>query len=53
MEKMKIGIIGCGGISGAYFGGAQKTDVIEIKSCADVRMEAAKVAEERYGCQDP
>ncbi|MEK7396206.1 MAG: Gfo/Idh/MocA family oxidoreductase [Candidatus Poribacteria bacterium] len=51
MEKMKIGIIGCGGISGAYFGGAQKTDVIEIKSCADVRMEAAKAAAERYGCQ--
>jgi len=51
VEKMKIGIIGCGSISGAYFGGAQKTDILEIKSCADIRMEAAKSAAERYGCQ--
>ena len=50
-EKMKIGIIGCGSISGAYFGGAQKTDVLEIKSCADIRMEAAQNAAGRYGCQ--
>ena len=50
-EKMKVGIIGCGNISGAYFGGAQKTDVLEIKSCADIRMEAAKSAAEKYGCQ--
>ncbi|MBD3182066.1 gfo/Idh/MocA family oxidoreductase [Candidatus Poribacteria bacterium] len=50
-DKMKIGIIGCGSISGAYFGGATNTDVLEIKSCADIRMEAAKSAAERYGCQ--
>ena len=50
-DKMKIGIIGCGSISGAYFGGAQNTDVLEIKSCADIRMEAAQSAAERYGCQ--
>lgn len=49
--KMKIGIIGCGNISGAYFGGAQKTDVLEVKSCADIRMEAARSSAERYGCQ--
>ena len=49
--KMKIGIIGCGNISGAYFGGAQKTDVLEIKSCADIKMEAARGAAEKYGCQ--
>ncbi|MFC1717564.1 Gfo/Idh/MocA family protein [Candidatus Poribacteria bacterium] len=48
---MKIGIIGCGNISGAYFGGAQKTDVLEIKSCADIRMEAAQSAAEKHGYQ--
>ena len=48
---MKIGIIGCGNICRAYFGGAQKTKVLEIKSCADIRMEAAKSAAEKYGCQ--
>jgi len=49
--KMKIGIIGCGNISGAYFGGAQKTDILEIKSCADLRMEAAQNAAQKYGCK--
>jgi len=50
-DKMKIGIVGCGSISHAYFEGAQNTDVLEIKSCADIRMDAAKSAAERYGCQ--
>jgi len=50
-EKMKIGIIGCGNISGAYFGGAKKTNALEVKSCADINMEAAKAAAEKYGCQ--
>ena len=43
-DKMKIGIIGCGNICRAYFGGAQKTDALEVKSCADIRMEAARSA---------
>lgn len=50
-EKMQIGIIGCGNISGAYFGGARKTNILEIKSCADIRMEAAKNAAEKHGYQ--
>ena len=50
-EKMQIGIIGCGNISGAYFGGAKKTNILEIKSCADIRMEAAKNAAEKHGFQ--
>lgn len=49
--KMKIGIIGCGNISGAYFGGAKKTDILEIKSCADIRIEAAQNAAQKNGCQ--
>ena len=50
-DQMKIGIIGCGAISGAYFGGAQNTNVLEIKSCADIRMEAAQEAAVAWGCQ--
>lgn len=50
-EKMQIGIIGCGNISGAYFGGAKKTNILTIKSCADIRMEAAKNAAEKHGFQ--
>ena len=47
---MKIGIIGCGTISGAYFEGARKTDILEIKACADLRMEAAHAQAEKYNC---
>lgn len=50
-HNMKIGIIGCGTISGAYFGGAQKTDILQIKACADLRMEAAQAQAERHGCE--
>ena len=50
-QKMKIGIIGCGNISRAYFGGARNTDVLEIKSCADLQMEAAQQCAEQFGCQ--
>ncbi len=48
---MKIGIIGCGTISGAYFQGARKTDILEIKACADIRPEAAQAQAERHNCQ--
>ena len=48
---MKIGIIGCGTISGAYFNGAQKTDILEIKACADIRLDAAQRQAERHNCQ--
>ena len=47
---MKIGIIGCGNISSAYFEGARKTDILEIKACADLRMEAAHAQAEKYNC---
>ena len=45
---MKIGIIGCGTISSAYFEGARKTDILEIKACADLRMAAAQAQAEKY-----
>ncbi len=46
---MKIGIIGCGTISSAYFEGARKTNLLEIKACADLRMGAAQAQAEKYG----
>ena len=45
---MKIGIIGCGTISSAYFEGARRTDILEIKACADLRMEAAQAQAQKY-----
>ena len=49
-DQMKVGIIGCGNISRAYFGGAQNTNALKIKSCADIRTEAAQEAGDKWGC---
>ena len=50
-DQMEIGIIGCGTISRAYFGGAQNTNALEIKSCADIRTKAAQEVGDKWGCQ--
>jgi predicted dehydrogenase len=41
-QKVKLGVIGCGAISGAYFGMARNFPVVEVAACADVNPEAAK-----------
>ena len=47
---MKIGIIGCGKISGAYFSGGANARNLRIKACADLNMEAAEAAANEHGC---
>jgi predicted dehydrogenase len=41
-KKVRIGIIGCGNISQAYFNGAKKFDILEIAGCADLNPATAK-----------
>jgi predicted dehydrogenase len=50
-SKIGVGIIGCGNISQAYFNGAKVFEVLEIVSCADVNMEAAKTKAEENQCK--
>jgi len=38
----KVGIVGCGSISGIYFENARKFKMIEVTACADIDMEKAK-----------
>ena len=45
----KVGVIGCGNISDAYFKTAKTFTSIEYSYCADLNMEAAKAKEELYG----
>ena len=45
-KKVKIGIIGCGNISQAYFDASKKFKILEIVSCADINMETAKTKAE-------
>ncbi len=42
MEKIKVGIIGCGNISATYFKKLKEFDVLEVAACADLDMERAR-----------
>ena len=42
MNKTKIGIIGCGNISNAYFGTNANFSFFDITACADLNIEAAR-----------
>ncbi len=50
-KKIGIGIIGCGNISQAYFNGANLFEVLNVVSCADIKMELAKAKAEENGCK--
>ncbi len=49
MDKLGIGIIGCGNISTTYFSLAPMFKGIEVRACADTRMAAAVARAEEYG----
>ncbi|MGF1474658.1 MAG: Gfo/Idh/MocA family protein [Geminicoccaceae bacterium] len=51
MEPTLVGLIGCGNISNAYFAGAGRSEMIKIKACADLRVEAAKAKAEEHGVE--
>ena len=48
---MKIGVIGCGNISGIYLRNRLIFPWVEITKCADLRPEAAASAAEQHGIQ--
>lgn len=50
MEKVKVGIIGCGNIVGAYFQGCAMFPILEIKACADILFERAEKVAKEHGC---
>lgn len=49
MKKTKIGVIGCGMISDAYFKAAQSFPMIEVVACADILPERSQKKAELYG----
>ena len=49
MPKTKIGIIGCGNISGIYFKSGQTFRNLEVVACADLDLERAKAKAEEFG----
>ena len=49
MGKTPIGIIGCGNISDAYILGAGRSNLIRVKACADLRLDAAQAKAAQHG----
>ncbi|MFH1009485.1 MAG: Gfo/Idh/MocA family oxidoreductase [Candidatus Latescibacterota bacterium] len=50
MEKtVKVGVIGCGNISSAYFKGLKPYSIVEVVACADLLMDRAKEKAQEFG----
>ncbi len=49
MVKTKIGIIGCGNISGAYLSAGQRFEILDIVACADMVPERAQAKAADFG----
>jgi predicted dehydrogenase len=50
-RALRIGIVGCGGISERHARGAAATDAVSIVSCCDVRPDIAQEWGRRHGCE--
>ena len=51
MERIEIGIIGCGNISHSYLKGAARSEMVRVRSVADQHMESAQARSAEYGVQ--
>ncbi len=49
MEKLKVAVIGTGGISASHLNGYEKNPNVEIYALCDLKEERVKRAAERYG----
>src|SRR5579875_275225 len=48
-ERVGVGVIGCGNISGIYLQNAQRLDILEPVACADLDMARAEARAAEYG----
>jgi predicted dehydrogenase len=51
IEKVKVGVVGCGNISDAYFKASQTFKWLDVAICSDLKLEAAKVKAEQYNIE--
>ena len=49
MEQLRVGIIGCGKISAAYFRGCREFPILDVVACADLVAERAATQAEEFG----
>ena len=48
MNKIKVGVIGCGNISSIYFKVMQTFNILEVAACSDLMMERAKASAQKF-----
>ncbi|SEN30153.1 Gfo/Idh/MocA family protein [Lihuaxuella thermophila] len=48
MEKVRVGVIGCGNISATYFRNLKEFAVLDVVACADLDVERAKASAEAF-----
>lgn len=48
LKKVKVGVIGCGNISSAYFKAAERFELLDVVACADINHEAAIAKGEEF-----
>ena len=48
MDKTKVGVIGCGAISPAYFTRLPQFGILEVKACADLIWERTKAKAQEF-----
>ena len=49
VNKTRVGIIGCGNISNAYFKGCGAFEILEVVGCADIDLERAQAKAAEHG----
>lgn len=49
MDKVKVGVIGCGNISSIYFKNLKQFGMLDVIACADLDMERARGRAEEFG----
>src|SRR5687767_7317375 len=48
-ERVRVGIVGCGAISGNYLKNAASFPILEMAACADIEPERARARAEEFG----
>ncbi|MBT3995979.1 MAG: gfo/Idh/MocA family oxidoreductase, partial [Chloroflexi bacterium] len=48
MKRQRVGVIGCGVISGIYFQNLTQFDAVEVVSCADLNPAASQAVVDKY-----
>ncbi len=49
LNRVGIGIIGCGNISGAYLKAAKRFPILDVRAVADIDARAAKARSDEFG----